>query len=86
MCSHLLIKFITHLGLRCGCPFGASTEVLFQQGPVGAVLKEPSAPRHWGLNDLLAYDHEDVTWHGGIKPGGFKVRGLIDLGGKYVID
>ena len=49
---------------------GVALEVLVEERPVVAVLKEPGPDAHRGLNDLVTDGEEDVAGHGSSVPVG----------------
>lgn len=66
MRPHLIVQLVCHRRFGSSGPFSTFSEVLLDQRPVGAVLKEAGPPSHRSLNDLISHNEKDVSGHGSI--------------------
>ena len=66
-------------GLGAVVLFGTSFKVLLEKGPVSAVFKEPWSPGHGGLDDLIADNNQNVSWHSCVHPRRRKIWSRVNL-------
>mmetsp|Transcript_802 Transcript_802/g.1343 ORF Transcript_802/g.1343 Transcript_802/m.1343 type:complete len:293 (-) Transcript_802:72-950(-) len=73
-------KVVRHKRLWGGGPLGSFMEVIFNQFSVRPEFKVSRTPRHWGFNDFVTDDNEDISGHGSIQSAlSLKIRGLALL-------